>query len=103
MVLNRDVTFPSEGIKMQLPNTRAFISNNDFGVGTLCVAERYIIYRKLFYFLLFYFLKLYLNNKKKAISFGNKITDSASASSIHASPCTPYQPISAHSRTNVST
>lgn len=43
MNLQEEITLPSTAIKIQAYNTRAFISNEDLGTGTLCVAERYIV------------------------------------------------------------
>lgn len=38
--LEDKVAIPATGIKKQISNTKAFISDKDFGVGELCVAER---------------------------------------------------------------
>lgn len=40
-VLIKDITLPTEGIKLQTSNTRAFIGEVEYGKGILCVAERY--------------------------------------------------------------
>jgi hypothetical protein len=41
MVLEIDVQLPVDGVKLQISNAVAFISNDSYGTGTLCVAERY--------------------------------------------------------------
>ncbi len=35
-----DVSLPTNGIKIQTNNTKAFIASNEIGSGLLCVAER---------------------------------------------------------------
>ena len=40
MVLQSKVEIPNDGIRLQVPNTHLYIENNDYGKGTLCVAER---------------------------------------------------------------
>jgi hypothetical protein len=41
-LLKKDLVLPTEGIKIQAPNTRAFIGEIEYGKGVLCVAERFI-------------------------------------------------------------
>jgi chloride channel, nucleotide-sensitive, 1A len=43
MVLQTNISLPSNGIRKQISNTKAFIGTTDYGVGTLCVAERFIL------------------------------------------------------------
>lgn len=45
MVLQANIELPTDGIKIQLQNTKAFIANSDYGSGTLCVAESNLIWR----------------------------------------------------------
>lgn len=40
-VLETKVTIPSSGVKIEVPNTKAVIADQDFGSGILCVAERW--------------------------------------------------------------
>jgi len=40
-VLDSKVFLPTGGIKIQVDNTKAFISDEDYGTGTLCVSERF--------------------------------------------------------------
>ena len=39
--LTTDLKLPTEGVKIQVANTRAFVGDDEVGCGTLCVAERY--------------------------------------------------------------
>jgi hypothetical protein len=42
MVLQKEISIPSEGIPLQVPNTKAFIADKEYGNGILCVAERFL-------------------------------------------------------------
>ena len=48
-LLKKNLVLPTDGIKIQAPNTRAFIGETEYGKGVLCVAERFI--KVLFFFL----------------------------------------------------
>ena len=39
-ILDKNIALPTEGIKLQAQNTRAFIGDVEYGKGLLCVAER---------------------------------------------------------------
>ena len=41
-LLKKDLVLPTEGIKIQAPNTRVFIGEIEYGKGVLCVAERFV-------------------------------------------------------------
>lgn len=49
MVQEKNVNLPVQGVKLIVDNTRAFIGDSDYGIGSLCVAERYIYGKFLFY------------------------------------------------------
>jgi hypothetical protein len=40
MVLQHNIEIPLDGVRLQVANTHLFVENNDYGNGTLCVAER---------------------------------------------------------------
>jgi hypothetical protein len=42
-VLEKNIVFPTSGVKIEVPNTRIFIADQEYGTGTLCVAERLLI------------------------------------------------------------
>lgn len=60
MILQSNLDFPSNGIKIQVPNTKAFVGETELGTGVLCVAERYLIQTRLRIFVvgILNFLKL---------------------------------------------
>ena len=39
-VLEENIVLPASGVKCEIPRTMAFIADQDYGLGTLCVAER---------------------------------------------------------------
>jgi hypothetical protein len=48
-LLKKNLVLPTEGIKIQAPNTKAFIGETEYGQGVLCVAERYFSYYHRFF------------------------------------------------------
>ena len=42
-VLEKNIVFPTSGVKIEVPNTKIFIADQEYGTGTLCVAERLFI------------------------------------------------------------
>ena len=47
-LLTKNLVLPTDGIKLQAPNTRLFVGEAEYGKGLLCVAERYIFKNNLF-------------------------------------------------------
>ena len=45
-LLTKNLVLPSDGIKLQAANTRAFLGDIEYGKGVLCVAERYLKNKK---------------------------------------------------------
>ena len=69
MALKENLSLPNDGIRIQTANTRAFIADRDYGIGILCVSERFLIFC---FFFVFNKKRVHFSKNFAAIYFGSK-------------------------------